>query len=286
MRISLLNAQGLITKRTYKLNSDYLNNVFCNSDIVLFTETWTDEFSDLYVKHFEHFALHRTNLKRSSKRNSGGICIYVRDKFVSEDSLFFSCNDDILWLKLSADKLKIDKDLYIGLCYVLSDDSTRQSMVDDNIFDRLIDSLINVENNCEDNGYFVLAGDCNARTSSLPDFVLDDNLFYFNNDILPDEYTIDNKLPRSSKDHGHTNNNGMLLLDMCKQTGLRILNGRVGSDANIGQYTFVNSRGSSLIDYVLCKPELFECVHDFKVHDPNILSDHCLVNFSLDFNKK
>ena len=29
----------------------------------------------------------------------------------------------------------------------------------------------------------------------------------------------------------------------------------------------------------------FECVHHFKVHDPNILSDHSLVNISFNFNK-
>ena len=46
---------------------------------------------------------------------------------------------------------------------------------------------------------------------------------------------------------------------MCRQTGLRILNGRVGNDLTIGKCTFVGSRGSSLIDYV------------FTINDPNIV---------------
>ena len=45
---------------------------------------------------------------------------------------------------------------------------------------------------------------------------------------LPDEYTPDRFMDRYSQDIGHVNNNGLLLLDLCKQTGFRILNGRAG----------------------------------------------------------
>ena len=44
---------------------------------------------------------------------------------------------------------------------------------------------------------------------------------------------------------------------MCRQNGLRILNGRVGNDLTIGKCTFVGSRGSSLIDYVLASEDIF-----------------------------
>ena len=44
-------------------------------------------------------------------------------------------------------------------------------------------------------------------------------------DVLPDEYTPDNFTHRYSEDQGRLNNNGLLLLEFCKQTGLRIMNG-------------------------------------------------------------
>ena len=80
------------------------------------------------------------------------------------------------------------------------------------------------------------------------------------------------------------NNNGNLLLEFCKQTGLRILNGRVGRDANIGKYTFFGyrSRGSSLVDYVLCSDSVFKYISSFEVGDPNILSDHCCIYFEFE----
>ena len=58
-------------------------------------------------------------------------------------------------------------------------------------------------------------------------------------------------------------------------------NGRVCEDKNIGSFTFVSSRGSSLVDYCIVNPELLSDFTSFYVHDPNIISDHCLIEFSL-----
>lgn len=248
LRCASLNVQGLFTKRTNKLKSQCLNDILINNDIVMFTETWTDQFSELHVEGFEYFVLHRTLVKTTSKRNSGGIIIYVKNELVCDDTLFFTCQDDIIWVKIAASKLNIDKDVMVGLCYVLPDDSSRQSVVENCIFDRLIDSVINVENICKGNCYYAVFGDYNSRTSTLPDFVANDNGMYMT--MLPDDYTDDSEFQRRSQDQGHVNNNGLLLLDLCKQTGLRILNGRVGQDSLLGKYTFVNSRGCSVIDYV------------------------------------
>ena len=88
---------------------------------------------------------------------------------------------------------------------------------------------------------------------------------------------------RYSEDVGHVNNNGLLLLEFCKQTGLRIMNGRVGNDSGIGRYTFVGHRGCSVVDYVLGSQETFSLIKSFEVQEPNTFSDHCLVNFSLEF---
>jgi len=61
------------------------------------------------------------------------------------------------------------------------------------------------------------------------------------------------------------------------------LNGRVGKDKGIGRYTYVGSSGSSLVDYVIPTQNLFSFVDTFVVKEPNILSDHCLIDFSFTF---
>lgn len=55
----------------------------------------------------------------------------------------------------------------------------------------------------------------------------------------------------------------------------------MGLDKYIGKNTCVLQQGSSVIDMVLCRPDMFHCVNSFVVQDPNILSDHCVVNFEL-----
>lgn len=90
-------------------------------------------------------------------------------------------------------------------------------------------------------------------------------------------------MPRATQDTGF-NANGQSLLDFCRTTGLRVVNGRIAEDAGVGKCTYVGARGSSLIDYVITEPDLFKFFSKFVVDNPNILSDHCIVNFSLQFD--
>ena len=62
-----------------------------------------------------------------------------------------------------------------------------------------------------------------------------------------------------------------------------MVNGRIGEDDGVGKCTYVGSRGSGLIDYVIADTELFKYFSNFCVEDPNILSDHCAVKFMLTF---
>ena len=65
-----------------------------------------------------------------------------------------------------------------------------------------------------------------------------------------------------------------------------IVNGRIGQDKGIGQFTFQGTQGSSLIDYVLLSPDLmdkisvllfmtsllFQTIHLLKFHSRQIIS--------------
>ena len=96
---SLLNIQGLSTERVNKLKSKELHNIFTNSDIILLTETWTNEFSDLNFTGFQSYVLHRKLKKRNAKRESGGIAIFIREQYALSDTLVFQDEDDILWVR-------------------------------------------------------------------------------------------------------------------------------------------------------------------------------------------
>lgn len=158
--------------------------------------------------------------------------------------------------------------------------TTRQPFVETSVFDRLTDGMASFQSshNCECS--FMICGDMNARTKTLPDMVVDDNILHL---PLPDDYMIDEYMPRCSQDKS-TNSNGTQLLDFCKQTNLRIVNGRFGSDKDIGKFTCHTHRGESVVDYVLTSTDILPLIRSFDVGEPNILSDHSVISFSLSSN--
>ena len=124
---------------------------------------------------------------------------------------------------------------------------------------------------------FLTTGDLIARVGTRPDFV--EHEFLHKLDMLPNNYVEDTFLDRVSQDKV-ANEHGNYLLNFCKASGLRIMNDRIGNDGGIGKFTCVTDNGCSVIDYVLCRPELMYFVNSFVVLEPNIFSDHCAINFS------
>ena len=61
LNFALLNIQCLISRRRNKLESQELKSIFQNNDLVLLTETWSDEYSDLSFAGFKTFYLSREN---------------------------------------------------------------------------------------------------------------------------------------------------------------------------------------------------------------------------------
>ena len=280
----LVNVQGLVLKTVNKLQSNEVIDIFKQNDIVLFTETWLSEEADVQVKGFQNFKLNRTLKKRGSKRNAGGIIAYVRNELVTDRTLFMQDCDDILWLRLDGGLFNLAHDLYLCVCYNVPEGSSRQGLLDSiDLFDRLSDHMVKIKNESDDNCVFLLCGDFNARSAELPDYVEQDTAEHI--DILPDDYSTDTPLKRVSEDKGF-NRYGSHLLDFCKQTGMRILNGRVGKDSKIGKCTYVGSNGKSLVDYAIASQSLFSLIDKFEVAEPNIFSDHCVINFSLSASKE
>lgn len=207
----------MITKRLNKLKSSELQALFNKSDIVLLTETWSEEFIDYKVDGFDYFALHRVK-NTNSKRSSGGIMIYIRNNLVTDDIICMQDSDDLLWIRINKNQLGISDDLFIGLCYIVPESSARYNLYETNPFDRILDSIVKIKS-VSNSSQLILCGDFNSRTSDIPDFVTND----VDSDYLPlpDDYDIDISLPRFTQDKC-VNNNGNLLIDMCIQSGLRI----------------------------------------------------------------
>ena len=145
----------------------------------------------------------------------------------------------------------------------------------------------------------MLLGDFNAY---LPKQFVD----YIDNDAIDNHvplpvniYNPDPAMPRNTLEVRNINQNGRLLLEMCKSIpvriiiiiSVRILNGRTFADTtgNFTRYPIFNSQNESqslpsVIDYALADPSLFTKIKYFSVSNMTRFSDHCSIKLSLKTN--
>ena len=129
-------------------------------------------------------------------------------------------------------------------------------------------------------------GDFNSRTSTSPDFNVTDDDKYT---PVPEQYNSDEHeslYNRENEDVCSVNEYGKKLLELCIETELRILNGRMLGDLE-GKLTCHKWNGSSTVDYGIVQNSLFREIDFFKVYDlMGHLSDHCLISLGLKCNFK
>jgi hypothetical protein len=146
--------------------------------------------------------------------------------------------------------------------------------------DTLFDSFQNSINTFSQKGRVILLGDFNARTSNLNDFIDLDNISHTNsNSYLPTNYSADLPLIRRQNMDTSINEQGKHLIDLCIESKIRILNGRVMGDS-LGSFTYYCTQGKSCIDYIVSE-DIVNSFNFLHVLPPNELSDHCIIWFSL-----
>ena len=145
---------------------------------------------------------------------------------------------DVLWLKLSSDSQT--ENMVICTCYLPPSDSTRLN--DPKLF---YASLLEQVYAYQNEGRMFICGDFNSRVGDASEYI----------------EGVDDVTPRDVIDH-NVNNNGDLLIEFMVDSGLCMVNGRVGHN----DYTHVSHRGKSVVDYVCVPYEQLCFVSDFHVH--------------------
>ena len=181
-------------------------------------------------------------------------------------------NVDILCLKL--DNMGHAKPICLGVVYISPEGSAWHATSNVDLH-RLISQQIGLYH---DKGFdCIFVGDFNGRTGTLEDYTMHDN--DSDHIPLPDSYTLDpQNLPARVSDDIVVNTYGHALLDICKASGVHIINGRYYGDRNKGLYTcHTPNGGHSVVDYVLgSNGSIVSTISDFEVGDMTILSaDHC-----------
>ena len=160
--------------------------------------------------------------------------------------------------------------MYLAATYVAPESSPIHNIYNDNIF-KLIETDIF---SFKELGKVFLTGDFNPRVGRKCDFIENDRRI--NDDTSMD---VDTPLLRNTCDMT-SNRVGDLLLEICKATNVRIVNGRLHDDKNTGKVTCITHNGQSLVDYLITDETNFSDITQFTVGDLNTFSNHAPIVFS------
>ena len=213
--------------------------------------------------------------------------MFIKNDLYQHISVIETESDYIFWFKLSKKLVKTDGDIIFGAVYLSPSDSRFNTQDELDLFE------VEISNMSILHKYVLLTGDFNARIQTLDDFLDADDFLvrHFDFDASMQEfYNASSILPivnmnrnRSSKDKT-INNEGRLLLEVCKSSNLFILNGRCGKDKGIGSFTYKNL---SVIDYSIGSSHFFKFVSDFEIVklDSLYTDDYSLLCTTLNLGK-
>ncbi|MEW8545054.1 MAG: reverse transcriptase family protein [Candidatus Thiodiazotropha sp.] len=257
---------------------DFINHIK-NYDIILLGETWLNEKTGLKCEiegyQCEHIYA-RKSIGARKGRYSGGISIYYKSYLKDFIKVIEKSQYGLLWLKIDSQLIQGDTDLLVCYCYLRDKNSRVLRHEDIDLYEILENDISKYKNE----GKILVTGDLNSRTGLHEQF---SDVLEYDRYIVSgiDEYVWYEDIPKRVNKDCVLDFNGKRLLELCKTTELLIANGRIGQDADLGEYTFIGSNGRSVVDYLLLSRDDFEYIVNFCVSEPTEFSDHSALVFSV-----
>ena len=262
------NVNGLYKRissdRICKLDDKIIDHVM-NDDIVTFSETHIPSKEILMYDGYACFV----NCRHSESRRSRGV------------KLIDTSTNDLMWFKLDKDFFGFERNVFLCFLYILPSNSsyTLRTNFDKQIFEKLEGDIIKYH---QKSGDIMLMGDVNAHINNNDLYFIRDEVDYSLDNFLPSNYIADSVCKfRNTQIHQITNKYGKLLLELCTESQLRILNRRTLGDSK-GNVTFYNHNGVSIDDYCICSSEFLQNILNLRVgqYEPTI-SDHCPISVDI-----
>ncbi len=266
-----------------------VQDLFTDVDLVLLTETHQMPQQPLpTMPGYVCISSARPLPKETAVRNKGGVAAYVKTDLADAVSLWKAAPDSsYIWLRVDRNSDSLP-DIFVCVAYIAPCNSVAHSRCQalPDPLQRMYTDIATVKSL---GGLALLAGDFNARTREDPDYVRCDDLA----DVLQAPHLLDDDLPqvirpRCNNDKGGIQGWGRQLLDLCIDTSLLILNGRVAGDAH-GELTCLANKGASVVDYFIASPAILEQAAHLQVLTDDMLcgrkhshSDHRPLQLRLD----
>ena len=221
------------------------------------TETWSGKIDS--IPGFTAISTCTAKPKSNSAcRISGGISLLFKTKLQSMVTIE-RLTKNTLWCRIDKSLLNSTKHLYLCGIYI---PPIKSHYFDEDIFEKL--EILQFSQK----GNMLLLGDFNARTSKLDDFISKEG-----NTFIKDITENSAHPPKRNNFDSSVNDHGKVLLQLCKNCNLRILNGTTLGDS-LGKPTYHGRHGTSLLDYAICHQDLVPRIENLVIKPPSYLSDH------------
>ena len=261
-----------------KLDEDDVASKLIANDIVCLVETHCSYADNLRLDGFCSAVQNIRPKSPGAPKFSGGIAILVKQKIRNGITFMPIKNSEYMCMKLNHNFFNLPRDIYVIVVYISNGSFAQKS---DDILDLVEEEVANFT---RDGSQVLICGDFNAHTASLPDYCTDDDsdrLFQEVNIPLMLRPTEDIPMKRNNMDKQKVDKRGKKLLDFCKSTETRLLNGRCFGDT-FGHYTCFSHTGNpSTIDYILASSPLLNSVKTFQVDELSLYSIHTSLSLSL-----
>jgi exonuclease III len=273
LNVMVWNINGLGCKLSNKDFLDYVSRF----EIVIFLETMKLDTFVPVLNNFEFKHFQRKFQHPRARKPAGGIGIMIHSDWCKNNTVTVIKNSDFaVWLKIRQFN---EPDVYLGAVYIppLDSTSTISSFPDNNAYHLLQDDITHFSQA----GNVIICGDFNARTGRQSDY--QHTFGNDNHDIMAPSYITSSKTfpphVRHSDDN-KVNQYGKELLELCKSSNLRIMNGYFNNDSSTGSFTCYTANGRSLIDYLICDICSHDKLTDFGIEPLSSNSDHRPLVFS------
>ena len=239
--------------------------------LVCFSETYLRPGQSVSLPGFQLLEAKIKPRRTSVARYPGGLALFQALTCPFNFTVLDVGSNDVIWVS----GLVLSHVYFIGFVY---NHPLSSPYHDRDFFDLLANNIYSLTIGV-DSSRVILMGDFNARTASESEFPADCR------DRMPGlfvPFTLTDFSRRNSQDP-ILSAMGRQFLGFCRETGLRIMNGREPADAE-GRLTYISHNGNSVIDYALVSDELFRsCSPAFGVLD-SMVTEHSPIFLKICFS--
>ncbi|CAG2235195.1 unnamed protein product [Mytilus edulis] len=236
-------------------------------------ECWINNTCNIEI---DDFVCKSIPLSRKKYKQGCGMYVMIRKILSPYVKIIDISYETLIWIRIAKELTGCESDYLIANLYIPPQNSSFYRIHNCDLFYELESQMIHYSAECPN--IFVI-GDLNARTANMNDYVQNDKLHDSILDRVGDlfTYVADEALSCRNNPDAGTNDYGTKLLNLCKSSGLRIINGR-HPDGLSNDFTYSGPRGMSVIDYLLAKPNNIEKVLKFITSNFTTYSDHAPIH--------